>query len=119
MMPKLKDTADNVLSSIGRNRSSLIEQVDRLQVVMETKRKIASGLFDEIDVNLDDVDLYSDVTSHTGILSQQSRYNFLFIWILIHTQFCKKEKYVLLSGGGSKVDRGETNAVKNITNRVD
>ena len=76
MMPKLKDTAENVLSSIGRHQSSLIEQVDRLQAVMETKRKIASGLFDEIDVNLDDVDLYSDVTSHTGILSQQSRYNF-------------------------------------------
>jgi hypothetical protein len=72
-LPKLKETAETVLSSIRRNQSSFIEQVDRLQAVMETKRKIASGHFDEIDVNLDDVDLYSDVTSHTGILSQQSR----------------------------------------------
>lgn len=40
---------------------------------METKQKISDGLFDEVDVNLDDIDLYSDVTSHTGILSQQTR----------------------------------------------
>ena len=70
-MPKLTENAELVLSSIVRHRQSLHEQVGRLQSVMETKRKIASGLFDEIDVNLDDVDLYSDVTSHTGILSQQ------------------------------------------------
>ncbi len=94
LMPKLKETAENVLSTIGRNRSSLIEQVDRLQVVMETKRKIASGLFDEIDVNLDDVDLYSDVTSHTGILSQQSRYTLLFRFsgYTVITCIWKKEK---------------------------
>jgi hypothetical protein len=72
-MPKLKETGETVLTTIVQNRRNLIDQVDRLQVVMETKRKIASGLFDEIDVNLDDVDLYSDVTSHTGIMSQQSR----------------------------------------------
>ena len=73
-MPKLKENGESVLSSIARIRSNLIEQVDRLSCVLETKRKIASGLFDEIDVNLDDIDLYSDVTSHTGILSQHSRY---------------------------------------------
>ncbi len=73
LMPKLKETGETVFSTIVQNRRNLIDQVDRLQAVMETKRKIASGLFDEIDVNLDDVDLYSDVTSHTGIMSQQSR----------------------------------------------
>ena len=37
--------------------------MQRLLSVLETKRKIACGLYDEVDVNVEDADLYSDTTS--------------------------------------------------------
>lgn len=35
----------------------------RLVVVLDTKQKMASGLYDEVDVNPEDGDLYSETTS--------------------------------------------------------
>jgi len=40
-----------------------LKKVARLEVVRETKQKVANGLFDEVDLNLEDVDLYSDISA--------------------------------------------------------
>lgn len=41
-------------------------------MVHETKQKLANGLLDEVDLNLEDVDLYSDISaaasSHIKVL---------------------------------------------------
>ena len=53
-------------SSLVSRRELFSVQLARLQIVLETKQKVADGLFDEVDINMEDADLYSDTTSMTG-----------------------------------------------------
>ena len=62
-MPALKEAADGSLNNLRNQRKTFGEQMQRLLSVLETKRKIACGLYDEVDVNVEDADLYSDTTS--------------------------------------------------------
>ncbi len=41
----------------------------RLLSVIEVKTKLAAGLFDEVDINVEDADLFSDTTSVMASLS--------------------------------------------------
>lgn len=65
--------SETLLGSIGGTLNSIDNKADRLQVVLETKQKIACGLTEETDVNVEDADLYSETTSVTGGLSNVSR----------------------------------------------
>lgn len=62
-LPALQDAADGSLNNLRNQRRTFDEQMQRLHSVLETKRKIACGLYDEVDVNVEDADLYSDTTS--------------------------------------------------------
>ena len=62
-LPALKEAADGSLNNLRNQRKTFGDQIQRLLTVLETKRKIACGLYDEVDVNVEDADLYSDTTS--------------------------------------------------------
>ena len=62
-LPALREAADGSLHNLRNQRRTFGEQMQRLRSVLETKRKIACGLYDEVDVNVEDADLYSDTTS--------------------------------------------------------
>ena len=53
-MPALKEAADGSLNNLRNQRKTFGEQMQRLLSVLETKRKIACGLYDEVDVNVED-----------------------------------------------------------------
>ena len=66
LLPALTDAAGDSLSNLRTQRRTFDEQMERLRSVVETKRKLACGLYDEGgggDVNVEDADLYSDATS--------------------------------------------------------
>ncbi len=63
LLPALKEAADAALKAVESRRESLQTQLARLRVVLDTKQKVAAGLYDEVDVNVEDADLYSDTTS--------------------------------------------------------
>ena len=66
LLPALTDAAEAALSNLRKQRRTFDEQMERLRSVVETRRKIACGLYDEGgggDGNVEDADLYSDATS--------------------------------------------------------
>lgn len=66
----LKEASEDTLASIEKNKIAFHDQLLRLDKVVEMKQKLADGLLDEVDINLEDADLYSDTTSHAGSLGQ-------------------------------------------------
>ena len=65
-LPKLLDHSSFILSSLQSKQELFRQQIDRLKIVLEMKQKLADGLFEEVDINMEDADLYSDTTSMTG-----------------------------------------------------
>lgn len=78
--PGIEAHAEETILSLDRHKVEFEEKLARLHVVLETKRKLAAGLHDEVadNVNLEDADLHSEVTSlasHGGMVVRKIKSN--------------------------------------------
>ena len=70
LCPALGDHATYTLNNLKAKRQEFETQFQRLTIVIDTKEKIASGLYDDVpDLNLEDADLYSEANSFATIAS--------------------------------------------------
>ena len=68
--PSLSEYTEEIIVAIDKKTSTFNEYLKRLKDVVEMKQKLAQGDVEEVDINIEDVDLYSDITSQAGSLGQ-------------------------------------------------
>lgn len=72
LIPSLKSSGETMLERIQQNRETFLGKLNRLKGVLDMKTKALQGHFEDVDLNIEDADLYSDTTSMTGTMSTQS-----------------------------------------------
>ena len=72
LRPAVLDHANTFLTSIRTKSCDFQTNLSRFESILATKEKLNSGLLDEVDINVEDADLYSDTTSMTGVMSNIS-----------------------------------------------
>ena len=73
LKPALIEAADEMLANLDKKQEVFDEHLKRLEEVVVMKEKLAEGNFEETDINIEDVDMYSDVTSQVGGQSLASK----------------------------------------------
>jgi len=68
--PALLEHSEEIVKSLDKKITTFDEYLHRLQDVVAMKEKLAQGDIEEVDINVEDADLYSDITSQAGSLGQ-------------------------------------------------
>ena len=73
LKPALLEAAEDMLNTLDKKMETFKNYLSRLSDVVIMKEKLAEGNLEETDINIEDADMYSDITSIAGGQSVTSR----------------------------------------------
>ena len=73
LKPALLEASEDMLMNLDKKMETFNNYLTRLKDVVTMKEKLAEGNLEETDINIEDVDMYSDITSVHGGQSVTSR----------------------------------------------
>ncbi len=75
LKPAILSAAEETSENLDKKLESFRNYLHRFGTVVDMKEKLAEGNFDETDINVEDADLYSDMTSQVGSVTSKIKSN--------------------------------------------
>ena len=72
LKPALLENAQETKLNLDKKLTDFQSQIQRFEQVVKMKEKVAEGLVDETDINIEDADMYSDMTSQVRFTESTS-----------------------------------------------